>query len=74
MRSFDNKANEVFTGLHDTFSSHVDKSLGVQTAMLSRMTVPEARGVVHRRAGATTIHGFRSQSNMASSKRSSQNL
>lgn len=67
MRSFDTKCKEQFTGMHDTFSAHVDKSLGVQTSMLSRMTVPEARGIVHRRAGATTIHGFRATSEAGSS-------
>lgn len=74
MRSFDTKCHEHFTAMHDTFSSHVDKSLGVQTSMLSRMTVPEARGIVHRRAGATTIHGFRSTSKISSSHRSTENI
>ena len=67
MRSFDAKAEQKFLSLHDTFSSHVDKSLGLQTTMLSRMTIPEARGVVHRRAGATMMQGFRSNSKLTNS-------
>ena len=35
------------------------------------MTVPEARGIVHRRAGATTIHGFHKNDSITNSSNQS---